>query len=160
MYKNTRLQGYAGLAARVMQALEDCLERAIAESSSLTRSFWYGRFLQHVPARVLQKCTVRSDFSGHETTPPPAACELDEDSLLRGKTVLTHVRDALQCLQVHETSLSPSVFELVTHAIIPSNPDPRILPSFSCQDYTLNWPAIAEYLGEGKQYILVFSIST
>ena len=141
-----------------MQALEDCLERVIADSSSLTRSFWSGKFLQHVPARVLQKCTVRSNV--HETTPPPAACELEEDSVLRGKTVLMHVRDALECLQVHETSLSPSVFELVAHSIIPSNPDPRALPSFSCQDYTLNWPAIAEYLGKGKQYILVFSIST
>lgn len=140
--------------------MEGCLERAIAESSSLTRSFWYGKFLQHIPARVLQKCTVRSDCSGHETTPPPAACVLDEDSVVRGKTVLIHVRDALECLQVHETSLSPSVFELVAHSIIPSNPDPRALPSFSCQDYTLNWPAIAKYLGEGKQYILVFSIST
>ena len=140
-----------------MQAVNDCLERATAESSSLTRSFWYGKFLQHIPAGVLQRCTVRGDDNVHETTPPPAACELDKDNMLRGKTVSMHVTDAMECLQVHETSLSPGVFELVAHTI-PSNPDLKdmsALPNFSCKDWTLNWPAIAEYLGEGKQYILL-----
>ena len=140
-----------------VQALGDFLGRATAESSSLTRSFWYGKFLQ---SSLLQPCLQRLQTHGggaHGESNPPQACELEvavPGQLILGKTLLMHVDDALECLTVRETSLSPNVFELVARTISSnqtSNPPGNVLtlPHFLCQDCTLNWLAIAEYLGKG-----------
>lgn len=140
-----------------MQALGDFLGRAAADSSSLTRSFWYGKFLQ---SNLLQPCLQRLQAhqdDAHEESNSSPAFELEAAVLghmISGRTLFLHVEDALECLKVHETSLSPNVSELVTHSISSnrtSNPSDNVLtlPHFLCQDFTLNWPAITEYLDEG-----------
>ena len=142
------------------------LKQAAAEKSSLSRSFWYGRFLQALPSGSLEACyqelqtgaeaarTAQAADAGSGcprldpiTDGGAASCKLLSSQVVCGKTLLQHVGDALECLSTHETSLSPTVSALITTSV-PRSQDGEVggaLADVLLQDCTLNWPTLAEY---------------
>ena len=127
----------------------DYLRQAAAVTSSLTKSFWLGHFLQSVPRQTLQAC--HRQLQSKESNTSLANDAVSTSLVVGGRTLLQHVQDALHCLKVRETSLSPNVFELITKSV-PASFSNRSGPSdFLCQDYTLNWFKITDFLGEGRK---------
>ena len=136
-----------------MEGVSSFLRQAAAEESSLTRSFWYGRFLQALPSGSLEACYQELQAGAEGATQIAVAdggappCKHLYSQVMCGETLLQHVRDATECLSTHETSLSPGVFDLITTSVL-RPPDDVGTPSVSdilTQGYSLNWPILAEY---------------
>ena len=143
------------------------LSQATAEGSSLTRSFWYGRFLQALPSGSLGACQQELQSGGvmegdarttDVITDGVPACKNLHSQAMYGETRLQHVRDAMECLSTHETSLSPGVFSLITTSVPRTPAADDGAPSISdilTQDYCLNWPILSEYF---KGTVICFSM--
>ena len=87
--------------------VEDALKRARAEGSSLTRSFWYGKFLQLLPEESAVKYIQPSTHQGTRLTPPV-------DSSSQTVALLN------QPVGGEEENISPLA---TTHAEVLSSPD-------------------------------------
>ena len=167
------------------------LQRAARERSSLTASFWYGKFLQALPV-TLQLETIHEEDEavssrwrvGDSSDRAPRLQDggsLSEEQIhspasemggaesvsprtsVLGEALWVHLKRARETLKLLETSLSPSVFSLITTSVLEySAPPPQFAnlvvsstasPScfnFLLPDLTLDWLAVAQHLGEGS----------
>lgn len=141
--------------------IEDALRLAGHEGSSLTRSFWFGKFLQllseeelikheqslaHVPSTTSFTCSVsaathnlKEELESRSDSCPPDSRRPE-------------IAEALKCLKHCETSLSPNVYDLVVNSALstPSEPLSSIFKSsFLLADSTLDWDKVSVHLDEG-----------
>lgn len=145
--------------------VDDILRLAGDEGSSLTRSFWFGKFLQLLSdKKIIQLDHPLESSSASPCSPTPShARPKDEDLTLLNTTFLqdstellmAHVAEALKCLRHYETSLSPIVYDLVvsrsgTHCIPPGLLSSISESSFLVKDCTLDWDVVSMHLDKGR----------
>lgn len=150
--------------------MEELLRLADRDGSSLTRSFWFGKFLQLLPGEKLlvpphkyllessspsittASCDVDSTTPDHhcdersELKPTIDVCSPNCDDLR------PQIAEALKSVKRCETSLSPNVYDVVVNSS--HSVPPRLLSSISessflLSDATLNWDTVSLYLEGG-----------
>lgn len=144
--------------------MEEYLHHAEEQTSDLTKSFWYGKFLQVLPKSVFLRCReqLRSISPQQDTLCQPNpqeqapvtthACDDVIFKPLRCATLplWVHVQNADRCLQFCESSLSPLVHKLVVGAAVRTISDSSApLSSVLRPDLTLEWSEVATFLGSG-----------
>ena len=140
------------------------LHCAEEERSDLTKSFWFGKFLQSLSADVLLRCRQWAQRAQHGASTRDMSEENGSDVSFAptGKTeepLWVHVKRADECLRSCKTSLSPLVHRLIVdsmrHAHMRTIDEPQSLVMASLplavlrEDHTLEWTAVASYLGSG-----------
>ena len=148
---------------------EQFLRLAGDDGSSLTRSFWFGKFLQQLPEDELSKLGLSGSrsVSGliqalRQSSSSNSACS-DSSSLSkdgeRREIKLTSsvgsfdVEEVMKCLTDSKTSLSPNVYDIVvnsTHSLPPTLLSSILQSSFLRKDCTLDWDTVALHLEECK----------
>ena len=160
-------------------AIEDALRLAGQHGSSLTSSFWFGKFLQllHDEEAIkedhpLSLSSFRTTLSNHDSsintvTSNPEVIQRERIQVASDFSSRNcegrrpQIEEALKCLKHCETSLSPNVYDLVinsTHSI-PS----RLLSSISessllLNDSTLDWNTVSVLFDKGRTGIHMATI--
>ena len=146
--------------------MEEYLQYAEEQVSELTKSFWFGKFLQTLSDEVLLSCREHAQTepvqqqehsANHpmEETPMATRVVCNRKNVVSGPTgcdelpLWLHVQRADRSMQSSETSLSPLVHELVVQSM--RNASDVSLPSLSVlrEDHILDWNKVAVFLGNG-----------
>ena len=144
--------------------MEEYLQHAEEQDSVLTKSFWFGKFLQTLSDEVLLSCREHACRTQQQENSPgqPLAetvvatrVTYSHESVISepigrdGLPLWLHVQRANVCMQLSESSLSPLVHKVVVQSV-------RIaaLPSLSVlrEDHTLDWSEVAIFLGSGTAF--------
>lgn len=153
--------------------MDEYLHYAEEEVSELTKSFWFGKFLQTLPDDVLLSCRKQElrvrqqEHQPSQATTPQDTAETRSKHAHDYKTVIfeplgrselplwLYVQRADKCLQSCESSLSPLVHKLVVEPIqnttITDTCAVMLPPASSVLrlDLTLEWSEVATFLGSG-----------
>lgn len=122
------------------------LQYAAEQSSNLIRSFWYGKFLQTVPNDALLSCkATQTGVQAASASQPDLGPDMKQPHLM-------DVQRALKCMQPCESSLSPTVYDLVVKSVAETDSVEQLPPSILRQDCTLEWPEVANFLGNGSAH--------
>lgn len=156
--------------AEVEVEVGDILKLVGDEGSSLTRSFWFGKFLQlHEDKKIITKHGHPPVSSSSRSKSDTSTLDDNLDSDVKEKIRLfssadcelhgSHVAEALECLRQYETSLSLNVYNLVVNCPTHSIPAGVLLSisesSFLLKDCTLDWNVVSVHFDKGGVTVYV-----
>ena len=145
-------------------------QAADVEGSSLTRSFWFGKYFQQLSDDELHDLglsgsrlsLVTPSQPSSVSSTGPGSSTISEDGDRKENKLATDVRssglrfdvmEAVKCLKDVETSLSPNVHDITvspTHSLPLDRLSAILESTFLLNDCTLDWDAVALHLETGE----------